>query len=449
MEHVPLAPPARFARLAALSASRWTVPALVTLTLAVRLALILAWPQTPFSDGAWYTARAGEMARGLGYQEAGHPTAFWPVGYPALLAAAMRLAGSGAAASALVNLGGAAATLALILWFARATGVSRLGAVAAALLYALYPAPIVYAGAPLSEVSSTAVGMAGFALLVAGSRRWPLMIAAGLVFGAGTLMRAQLMLFPIGGLVALMLVDPRFGWRRAARAALVVHLALAAVVLPWTLRNERVMGTPVLVSTNGGMSLYTGASDEATGDWYAWEHTPIWDRSGIPFAQRVERQVELDRRFKALATTWIAAHPLRWAALGVKKAALVWRKDTDAFWSMHQSYPRQERLWTAVALLDQLYYAVLLALALPALVAGVAGIVRRDRNRARLALLGCVPAFVTLTAFGFTGQIRYHFPAMPFVIVAAGWTLGRWFGAQSPVRMRSTSWRTVGTKPLE
>ena len=341
------------------------------------------------------------------------------------------MAGSGAAASALVNLAGAAATLALVLWFARAIGANRLGAVVAGLLYALYPAQIVYAGAPLSEVSSTAVAMAAFALLIAGRQRWPLLVLAGLLFGAGTLMRAQLMLFPIGGIAALMLVEPRFRWRAAARATLIVHLALAAVVLPWTLRNEAVLGAPVLVSTNGGMSLYTGASDEATGDWYPWEHTAIWDRSGIPFAQRVERQVELDARFKALAKDWIAAHPGRWTALGVKKAALVWRKDSDAFWSMHESYPHQERLWTVVALADQLYYFALLALALPALVVGARAIIRRDSTRARLALLGCVPAFVTLTAFGFTGQIRYHFPAMPFLIVAAGWTVAEWLNRRS------------------
>lgn len=425
MEHVPLAPPRPADRLARLADRRWTMPALFALALGVRIGFMLAWPQTPFSDGEWYLTRAAELARGMGYQEAGHPTAFWPVGYPALLGGAIRLVGGGALASALINLASAAATLALILWFARAVGAGRVGAVVAGLFYALYPSPIVYAGAPLSEASSTAVAMAAFALLIAGRNRWPLLAAAGLLFGAGTLMRAQLMFFPAGALVALMLVDPRFGWREAARAALVVHLVLAAVVLPWTIRNERVLGAPVLVSTNGGMSLYTGASEEATGDWYPWEHTAIWDRAGIPFSQRVERQVELDRRFKALATGWIAAHPLRWTALGFKKAALVWRKDTDAFWSMEESYPDQARLWTAVTVADQLYYFALLALAVPALAMGLAGVAKRDGDWARPALLGCMPAFITLTAFAFTGQIRYHYSAMPFVIVAAGWTVSR------------------------
>ena len=63
--------------------------------------------------------------------------------------------------------------------------------------------------------------------------------------------------------------------------------------------------------------------------------------------------------------------------------------------------------------------ALWFALAVPALVVGLRGIVRRDTGDARLALLGCMPALMTLTAFAFTGQVRYHFRAMPSVIVAA------------------------------
>ena len=436
--------------------ARWVVPAIVALALALRIALILTLPQTPFSDGEWYLTRAAEMARGMGYQEAGHPTAFWPVGFPALLAGAASLTGSATLGYLLVNLVSAAALVLLVGWFARAVGGSEAAARLAMLLYAIYPSPIVYTGAPLSETSSTAVSMAAFALLIAGRRRPWMLAASGLLFGAATLMRAQMLLFPAGAIVALLLVFRDVRWRDAARAALIVYLALLAVVLPWSLRNERVLGSFVLVSTNGGMSLYTGANDQATGDWFAWEHTPLWDRTGIPFAQRVERQVELDHRFKALSVDWIKANPVRWSTLGFKKMALLWRKDTDAFWSLDESYPAMHASWTIAQALDQGYYMLLIALALWPLWLGVRAALRRDWARAPLALLGCMPAFATLTAFGFTGQIRYHYPAMPFVIAAAGWTLASLLARvqpagrpQSPVSIRSTSCLTVGTKPFE
>jgi 4-amino-4-deoxy-L-arabinose transferase-like glycosyltransferase len=425
-----------------LASARWVVPALLALALTLRIALILLLPQTPFSDGEWYLTRAAEMMRGLGYQEAGHPTAFWPVGFPALLAAAGTLSGSVTLGYLLVNLLSAAALVLLVGWFTRAVGGSEVAARIAMLLYAVYPSPIVYTGAPLSETSSTAVSMGAFALLIAGRKRASMLLLAGLLFGAATLMRAQMMLFPIGAIVALLLVFRDFRWRDAVRAALLVHLAMAAVVLPWSFRNERVLGSFVAVSTNGGMSLYTGANDQATGDWFAWEHTPLWDRTGIPFAQRVERQVELDRRFRKLSTDWINANPVRWSTLGLKKMALLWRKDTDAFWSLDESYPAMAPTWRIAQGLNQGYYMLLLVLAVWPLFAGARALIRRDYARAPLALLGCMPAFATLIAFGFTGQIRYHYPAMPFVIAGAGWTL-----ATLLERRRSGISRPSGSDP--
>ena len=51
------------------------------------------------------------------------------------------------------------------------------------------------------------------------------------------------------------------------------------------------------------------------------------------------------------------------------------------------------------------------------------GVLRRDEQIQQLALLFCMPIFVSLLAAAFTGQIRYHFAAMPFLIAAAWSTL--------------------------
>eukprot|EP01037_Dinobryon_pediforme_P038385 gene38385-46361_t len=92
------------ARIAAFETAPWVVPSLFALALLVRIALLVLVPQNAMSDGEWYMVRAAEMARGMGYQEAGHPTAFWPVGYPALLAGSMLLFGPGLFGPLLLNL---------------------------------------------------------------------------------------------------------------------------------------------------------------------------------------------------------------------------------------------------------------------------------------------------------------------------------------------------------
>ena len=409
--------------LAGFATSRWTVPSLIALAIGVRLALILLLPQHPYSDGEWYLVRAREIAQGMGYQEAGVPTAFWPVGYPAMLAASMIPFGPGLFGPILLNLIAIAATIALILWFGRTLRIDALGSRAAALLYALYPAHIVYAGQAVTETVAVAMIMAAFALLIAGRGRWWMLLLAGFAFGACTLVRAQMLLFPAGAIVALWLVYRDMNWRKALVATLIVYAGMAAVVAPWTIRNQQQMHAFVLVSTNGGEALYTGANDQATGDWFAWEHTPLWDRSGYPFSQRVQYQVEIDRAFRRLSWDWIEANPLRWTALGFKKMGLLWLKDSDAFWSLDKSYPQARTGWTLLQAANQLYYLVLLGLGTVGLIAGLRGLIRRDWATAPLALLGCMPLFATITAFGFTGQVRYHHPAMPFLVIAAGWTL--------------------------
>jgi 4-amino-4-deoxy-L-arabinose transferase-like glycosyltransferase len=411
-------------RIAAFETTRWVVPAIFALALALRLAAMWWLPQLPVSDGEWYMVRAAEMARGMGYQEAGYPTAFWPVGYPALLAGVMLLFGPGLFGPLLLNLISVAVILGVILWLGRALGAGPLATRIALILYALYPAHIAYAGQPCSETASTAVGMVAFALMIVGRKRWTMLLGAGVLFGLATLMRAQMMLFPIGVAVALLLAFGDFRWRDAIKAAVLVQLALAATVLPWSLRNLEQLGSFVLVSSNGGVALFTGANDRATGDWTGWERTPFWVESiGIPYSQRVERQVEIDQRFKASAKAWILAHPARWSALGVKKMALLWLKDSDGFWALDKSYPDQATTWRAVQGIDQLYYMALVGFGLVAFGVMVRDRIRGEWRHAPLLLLGCMPAFVTLTAFGFTGQIRYHYPAMPFIILAAGWTL--------------------------
>jgi 4-amino-4-deoxy-L-arabinose transferase-like glycosyltransferase len=405
--------------------ARWVVPAIMAAGLALRLLVILLLPSTPASDGQFYMERAAEIAAGLGYQEGGHPTAFWPVGYPALLAGTMTVFGPNMVGPLLLNLAAAAGTLALILWFGRRLGGSEAAARLAALLYAVYPAHIVYTGAPLNEVVTTALTMAAFALLIAGRRKWLWLLSAGIIFGLVTLMRPQVMLFPAGAIVALLLVYRDFLWRDVVKAALAVHLALFAAVLPWSARNQQVLGAFVLVSTNGGIALQAGANELAHGDHFNVYESPLAAEIGIPFEERVSRQVEMDRRLKEMAWAWIGDNPGRWAALGVRKIYLLWHKDSDAFWSVKHGRPHMEGPLTAAQWLNQLFYTLVLALAAFCAVVAAGAMLRRREALAPLALLFCMPVFVTLLAFVFSGQIRYHFPAMPFLAIAAAWTLVR------------------------
>lgn len=409
----------------AISTRHWPLLIIIA-AVAIRLILLIALPQQPFSDGAWYLDRARELASGMGYQEMGHATAFWPPGYPMLLAGGMMIFGPSLGVALGLNLAGAAIITWLIYWFGREVAGSRRAGLIAAALYAIYPAHIAYTGTPLSETTSTAMTMGALALLIAGRGRWYLILIAGLIFGATTLMRAQTLYFPIGVLIAMAFLYRDFSWVRAVKAGLILYLGMLAVVLPWSFRNQEQLGSFVLVSTNGGVALYTGAFDGATGDHVNWDK-PMWDSTGIPFEQRVEREVEADEMLRGKATQWIKDNPGRYVSMMPKKAAFLWLKDSDGFWGLKGSYPELESPLTAAQWINQAFYALMLLLSVPCLIAGLVGWIKRDEGRRRLLMLFLMPVFVTLLAAFFTGQIRYHYGAMPFIIIAAGWTLDRLF----------------------
>jgi 4-amino-4-deoxy-L-arabinose transferase-like glycosyltransferase len=400
----------------------------LALTLATRLALILILPQEPFSDGAYYLDRARDLITLHAYQEAGLPTAFWPPGQSFLYAGAMMLFGPGLAGPLIVNLLSAMLIAWLVVWFGTHVGHNRAGGILAGLIYALYPAHIAYTGTVLSETASTAISMAAIALLLGGRQRLLWVYVAGLLFGFATLIRAQMLYFPVGMLIAMAVLVPGFGWARAIRCGLVVCVAAFTIVMPWSLRNQAQLDEFVLVSTNGGVALYTGAHDGATCDHIAWDK-PMWERSGIPFDERIARQLEVDRNLKRQASDWIKANPGRWIAMMPKKAAILWVKDSDGFWGLKGSYPAQEHALTLAQWANQAWYMAILLLAIPALWFGLKGwLFRRNEAQRQLLILFLMPVFCTLTAIVFTGQIRYHYPAMPFLIAAAGWAIARWMG---------------------
>jgi 4-amino-4-deoxy-L-arabinose transferase-like glycosyltransferase len=301
----------------------------------------------------------------------------------------------------------------------------------ALLAYAVYPNHIAYSANAATEVVYTALAMGAFALIVIGRRRNLLLVAGGVIFGVATLVKPQTIAFPFGVAIALALVYRSFDWRSAARLALVVYAALLLVVLPWSYRNFVVFGEPVMVSTNGGTALLLGANDMMTGDHFEYQHTPVYQQLGIPWEDRVSRQVELNALQKQVAIDWIKENPASYAAWMPKKVSMLWLKDTDGFWAYDYTYPEATLVVRGFQVVNQIYYAVILLLAFVCFVYATIGLLRMREDWAKLGVLFCMPIFVSLLAAVFTGQIRYHFPAMPFLFIAAAWTLIRFVDKRS------------------
>ena len=423
-------------RFVALLMAPRALPVLFALFLVPR-AVIIACAVTPSSDADWYYGHGAMLAHGLGYLNGrGMPTAFWPVGWPWLLSLGFRVLGVSIWTVGAINWLASALTAWLTLDLGRRLtgselGGSELGGSELAgriglLALAVYPNSILYVPLALTEVTYTALLMAGIWLMVA-RRGWAATGAAGLIFGIATLVKAQTLVI-VPAILLIMLLREGQVWRRMPHVAargMVVLLAAALVIGPWTLRNHRELGAWVTVSTNGGITLLTGNNDSARGGY-----TP-----DDPLVHRLDPlkdtdEVAYDAQARRLGTNWIKANPARFAALAPLKVWHLWGPDGEGQWAYETgswAFRAAPHAFLAVRAANQVWYWLLLI----AFAAAPWRIVAARRAQGARAIDWWMAAYVvalfpTAIAVVFSGQSRFHYPAMPFVCLIAGGLVADW-----------------------
>jgi 4-amino-4-deoxy-L-arabinose transferase-like glycosyltransferase len=401
-------------RFLALLLHRHFVAGCLAVHVLLRVAVIVLLPLSMTSDAGWYVRRGIGIAAGNGYSEAGVPTAYWPVGYPAFLGLVFWLFGPYIIAAQLANVLLSAASVLLCLALARVMLHDEVAARLAMLLLTVYPNNIAYAGVTLSETFFTLVLMLGTYVYIR-SRAWPGVLLSGIIFGAAALTKPQVLLFPLMLVVLRLFLEPR--GRRIGNAALglALYIAMIAVLAPWSVRNFLIFHEVVLVSTNGGSNLLIGNNPRARGNY---------TQDAVLTAQvrfSVADQVAADRRAGRLAVRWIRENPGRFVALMPLKVWWLWAPDGEAEWEYQAGHPRyQERVvaFRLIRLLNQAFYvAVLIASAASAAMVAVRGL-----PSPWLLLVYGFAIYVTLIAVVFFGYSRYHFPLMPWIMIAAAWS---------------------------
>jgi 4-amino-4-deoxy-L-arabinose transferase-like glycosyltransferase len=386
-----------------------------------RLLWIGSFDWIPWSDADWYHRRAIELAQGLGYNSGERPTAYFPIGYPGFLAGLFLIFPSTQTTVALANAALGVATVAASLALYRELGLSQITSRIAALLVALCPTLVLYASLEMSETLFTfLLVLASYQLLVSRRKVWA-SVTAGLLFGAATLVRSQVLLLP-AAMLCLLLLMRRDAVRRVAQSGAILYLALACVVLPWTLRNWIVLGIPALVSTNDGANLLLG--NHPTQRWGSGDPVtpPIAaDLEGVRYTEGHPPADEAawDRRVRARAWTYIRQDPVHSLLLAPRKLQRHFSVDTQIF----DQNERQARaagdditwLMPVLGPVQTVWHETMLGLFLLALCYAV------PRPDLRWPILFCaLPAayFAALSAV-FFGEARYNFPALPFLLGGA------------------------------
>jgi hypothetical protein len=400
---------------------------LFVLALAPRLYVALAWASEPVWDGHYYDFGARRIAAGLGYSDdrsvggtsVWHPWCHYPVGYSAFLAAFYSLFGASHAVAGAANaLVGAA--LAPLTWALARRGLSPARSRIAGLTVALHPGLILYAALVMSEPLAALLTLTAFWLAVRDRRPRRGLALGALALGVAALVRPQALLCApfLSSTCQRAPPDichgndrdaPAFGKNIRARAsAALAASALALVpVLPWTLRNCRVMDGCALVSTNGGWNLAIGAFPRATG---RFETLRASDG-----CRDVTGQVQQDRCWFRYGLVQIGAHPAHWLALVPAKLGFTFDHESFAVEYLHEAGPdawpeaRRVRVrgWTTAAHRLLLAVAALGCIAFPPYV----------RARRAAAVQGGLLVLATiLGAYALVGDAHSFWP---LVLLAA------------------------------
>ncbi|UCH79351.1 MAG: glycosyltransferase family 39 protein [Candidatus Coatesbacteria bacterium] len=394
------------------STLRWVLGIFIV-ALAVRLAYAAVAAAPPISDEQYYHGLARSLAAGQGYTAGGTPVAYWPVGYPALVAAFYAVLGSHYFPVILFQALLGAAAAAGLAWVGREF-VSEGGARAAGLILALWPNQFAYAARLFPAVVLAFAVVALAYLYTRGRKPWVTAAAAGLVNGVAALLAPVTLVLPAAALASDLF--RRVGWLKVlGRVALLIFVA-AVVAAPWALRNWRLYGEFVGLSTNGGVNLWIGNNPNATGAYR-------YPTSRINPLFVTEGELERDRLGRELSWYFINHDREKFLMLALPKFVYTYGADISAF--QYDDLGRgvdprvSARRWPSR--LAQGYYA----LAVLGFILGLAALRRRRRQggwgeKLPLGTWLAWPVALTVVYLVFFGGGRFHFPMMAFVALLAG-----------------------------
>jgi 4-amino-4-deoxy-L-arabinose transferase-like glycosyltransferase len=395
-------------RLSLLPDRRWWA-VLLSVALATRLLWALAMQdRMPVrGDETAYIGHAERLAGGLGYVTSdGRPTAYWPVGYPAVLSLTYRVFGNGLHVGiVLQGLAGVLTCVLVSLIGTRAHGplVGR----TAALGLAIYPTHVFYTTLHLAEPLA-ALFVAVATWLVVPATSGAAALGGGVALGIAALFRPVLVALP----AALPFGLARRSQRLRARLVPVTLVTLGMVVTvgPWIVRNRQAFGSWTL-STTGGLNFWMGSYPGAFG---GYRH----DVSVID-SMRVNGQLVESRGYR-LGLQSIADAPARAALRTVQKLSYFFALETDgALWNIKglpDAPPRAVTLFLVG--IAGLGWVAVVVLAIPALL-----VAPGDALGRWLVLLTAYQAGMAMI---FVGDPRYHFGLVPIAMILAARGLVEW-----------------------
>ena len=379
----------------------WAILVIVLLSCMVKFAYIVAFGgglanfPTEGSDAVFYDSAARVILKsgvyGLSQEQ---PITVMPPGQSFFLAALYLISNGSIAFAKLAHML-LLTSAAILVYFTGKTIARASVGFGAAVLTAIDPAQAYLSGTFLSEPLFIFLTTLAIYLILLSIRNqksssgYLYLISAGICFAAAGLTRNQGWLFPIFIFVCALFTRGRI---ISVKSSLVILLVTTALIAPWTYRNYRVSGHFIIVSSEGGLTLW------------ACNNPEFRYRSPAPMSQPLYQappgltELELDRYYRKKATQWIFHHPGRFIVNGVKKILVLYHFDPMSWRTEKATLFRLGGLFPYGVVLPFIFW----------------GILTRFRQR-QLGIIVCYLLFNTLLAILFCGDSRLRAPMQPYL----------------------------------
>lgn len=245
--------------------------------------------------------------------------------------------------------------------------------------------------------------------LQARESNWFPAVWGGWAAGCGALAKAVLLIAPLQTIFFLMTSAGLFFHRRIWMVWTLFVLAMLLILLPWTARNFRVFGEPVIICTSGPMVVYSANNPHSNGLYSALPDTthPETPQDMLAHGKWCKKQ----------SWAFIRSQPVAFARLAWRKMLHTWGTETSFVELINLHGHSLGKLDSALRFLIQTGWAALvLAWAATAIIA----IFRRTPPTA----LEIATAIIILSKFIiysiYEGGARHHLPAVPLLILVVG-----------------------------
>lgn len=380
----------------------------LALGLVVRTLFISLHDRPLISDEREYDQLAHNLATRATYAYEESPTAYRPVGYPAIMGSVYFLVGHHPLAVKFLQ-GLLDVVTALLIYILLANRAPR-AAVLGAMLWAGFLPAVFYANFLMSETIFTFLLTLALVFLDRPERgRTSTLLLFGVSIGLLTLMKpgAVLLLF----VPAVLYRKFRLSWHAFA----LTTASALIVVAPWIIRNWSTFGEFAL-SSNGGVNLLIGNHPGASGAYNLTFDPSIMSDASNEF--------EAEKRASRYAWDFIWSHPATFAVNSMKKLAHFFESEGGVLvWTFHPEPESSSTRFSAkyreipipLSILANLPYMLILLF-------GLLGFIAANRDVMWWTALLLAGIWLSIHLLFFGGS-RFHFPLMTISTVYAAFAL--------------------------